>query len=617
MHHGRPYIVALLGALALLAACSSKKSSPVKVIPIPAPQKPNLVQTGPGEVKMSWVAVDDSRVSFYGVYRSPDGSDFKKLNDTKAASYTDSALQQGSTIYYRLTSVTASGLESDPSEQASLKITPPPFAPSGMSALAGSSKRIDLGWIDNSLDETGFVLERKEEASGSYTLLTSPGADVSAYSDASIRAGTIYYYRALAYNVAGKSAYSNEASAFVCAWSELGTSSYSGGGISSTNGISEHPFVAMTPGNLPAVAWDDASSGARRIYMKRFDGFGWVEVSNGSASDVGVSELPGESYLPWPAADPSGNITLSWVNSDSGVSKMCARRLSGRTWYEIGTGSFLGQGISDGDAAPPELQSAALDNSGMPLLAWPQTVSGQSAVFVKKFDGTNWVEVGAGSASGSGVSNEEGSANFPVLITDKSARPVVFWIFNMRGVTGVHARVFDGTSWVEMPAGSATGTGISQSANSKTAPSVAKDPAGNIYVAWAGATNVFALKYDGANWVEVGAGSSTGTGISNSQSQGDRPAIAIGPKGGIYLAWIESMGIGSSGAKSEVYMKKFNGTAWVEVEAGSAKGGGISSNGGQAYFVSLAVDTLGNPVAAWSDDASGDREIYVKTYKCR
>ena len=91
---------------------------------------------------------------------------------------------------------------------------PPTAPPSGLSATAVSSNQINLSWTDNSTNEDGFKIERKQGQDGSYAQIDMVGADITAYNNTglSIIANTIYYYRIRAYNAFGDSIYSNEAS---------------------------------------------------------------------------------------------------------------------------------------------------------------------------------------------------------------------------------------------------------------------------------------------------------------------------------------------------------------------------------------------------------------------
>lgn len=87
----------------------------------------------------------------------------------------------------------------------------PPAAPGDLAATAISDRQIDLTWKDNSTNETAFLIERSMN-NYSFTQIASVGADVTNYSDASLTAGTTYYYRVRASNAGGNSAYSAVAS---------------------------------------------------------------------------------------------------------------------------------------------------------------------------------------------------------------------------------------------------------------------------------------------------------------------------------------------------------------------------------------------------------------------
>jgi hypothetical protein len=88
-----------------------------------------------------------------------------------------------------------------------------PAAPSNLTAIAVSASRINLSWQDNSADETGFIVERKTGAAGTWAQVGTADANVSSYSDSGLGTATTYFYRIAASGSAGTSSYSNEASA--------------------------------------------------------------------------------------------------------------------------------------------------------------------------------------------------------------------------------------------------------------------------------------------------------------------------------------------------------------------------------------------------------------------
>lgn len=95
-----------------------------------------------------------------------------------------------------------------------------PSPPTNLRAFALSSTQIQLDWKDNSMGEQGFEIERKGE-SGDYTVIAQVGANVTTYTDGGLTRDTTYTYRVRAYNAAGKSPYSNPASATTCSGNGL------------------------------------------------------------------------------------------------------------------------------------------------------------------------------------------------------------------------------------------------------------------------------------------------------------------------------------------------------------------------------------------------------------
>lgn len=90
--------------------------------------------------------------------------------------------------------------------------TAPPAYPSNLTRTQ-TPVSIDLAWVDNADNETGFEVWRQIESGvGPWTLRATLGADAVAYSDASgLIVGTEYCYRVRAFNVVGPSGWSNVA----------------------------------------------------------------------------------------------------------------------------------------------------------------------------------------------------------------------------------------------------------------------------------------------------------------------------------------------------------------------------------------------------------------------
>ena len=92
--------------------------------------------------------------------------------------------------------------------------TPVPGAPTNLTATAISSSQINLAWTDNATNETGFKIERCQNAGCSnFAEIATVGANVTTFSNTGLTASTSYSYRVRATNLGGDSAYSNTASA--------------------------------------------------------------------------------------------------------------------------------------------------------------------------------------------------------------------------------------------------------------------------------------------------------------------------------------------------------------------------------------------------------------------
>ena len=93
-----------------------------------------------------------------------------------------------------------------------LKQSTTPIKPTNLNAEPIEWNEIKLSWKDNSDNENGFKIERKTGTS-EFSEIASLEENVTSYNDNNVLAETTYYYRVKAYNLAGDSDYSNEASA--------------------------------------------------------------------------------------------------------------------------------------------------------------------------------------------------------------------------------------------------------------------------------------------------------------------------------------------------------------------------------------------------------------------
>ncbi len=406
------------------------------------------------------------------------------------------------------------------------------------------------------------------------------------------------------------SAAPDETNAANAGWAEMGAGSASGGGISNNSSSSYSASVAVGPNGMPVVAWYDGDfPGNREIYVRRWNGSAWVEMA-GSASGGGISNTSGSSRSPVIAVGLDNMPVVAWQDNSDGDEEIYVRRWNGSAWVEMGS-SASGGGISNNSVESSE-PSLAIGTDGMPVVSWTDaSPTSIYEVYVRSWNGTAWIELG-GSASGGGVSNDGRFSAHSSLTIGSDNLPVVAWTAYGDGPGDIYLRRWNGSAWVEM-GGSASGGGISNSSGESQFPSLAIGGDGVPVVAWSDSnggnlSEIYLRRWNGSAWVGLG-GSTSGGGISNTGGYSWWPSLAMDSANRPMVTW-HDLSIGNS----EVYFRRWSGSAWVEMGNGSATSGGISSNGGDSDFASLAVGSSNIPIIAWSDLSSGDSEIYARRY---
>ncbi|MBM4049035.1 MAG: hypothetical protein FJ279_28380, partial [Planctomycetes bacterium] len=407
-------------------------------------------------------------------------------------------------------------------------------------------------------------------------------------------------------------------------WAEVGVRSARYGGISRNDSRSLDPSVLTMPNGDFVVAWaDNGDNSDFDIYVRRWDGQAWGEMGAGSATGGGISNNDGLSFSPVLALGEDGHPIVVWMDRTDGDWEVYVRRWDGQAWVEMGAGSASGGGISNsiGESLSPTI---GVGDDGRPVVAWSDNsdlgsegdLGGDYEIYVRKWNPNTqtWDEMGQHSASTVGISNNRGDSSDAALAFDADGRPIVAWSDFSGGDAEIYVRRWDGLTWAEMGAGSAQGGGVSNNALASLAPSLAVGPDERPIVAWSDMSDgsdseIYVRKWDGAAWVEVGAGSASAGGISNNGSASEWPTVVVRPNGLPVVVWTDA-----DGTDSEIFVRQWNGSAWIEMATGSATGGGISDNDGASQSPTMTLDGDNKPVVAWTDLSGGDEEIYIRRW---
>ncbi len=237
-----------------------------------------------------------------------------------------------------------------------------PTAPSGLVATSISTSQINLVWLDNASNETGYKIERRI-GTGAWSEIFVTGANITSYSNIGLAQNTTYEYRIRATGAGGDSAYSASASATTAssittpsaptslAASSITTStltlSWTDNANNETSFILErrllgggYSVIATLAANTTSYADSGLTAGASYEYR--------VRASN-SAGDSAVSNTLGVTMQTGSTtpASPTGlsatvlagpQVQLTWTdasNNETGFT--IQRRYAGWIWGDIGT----------------------------------------------------------------------------------------------------------------------------------------------------------------------------------------------------------------------------------------------------------------------------------------
>jgi hypothetical protein len=152
-------------------------------------------------VSLDSASVHEAQVTFWVSAGDPDGGALTYWFDYGDGQSGSSATHTYAQAGHYLVSCTVSD-ERSVSQTDWLFVTLgplPPNAPSNLAAAGVSPTQINLGWQDNSPDESDFHVERAPEGSANWVEITTVAADVTGYPDSGLRCGMPYAYRVRAH----------------------------------------------------------------------------------------------------------------------------------------------------------------------------------------------------------------------------------------------------------------------------------------------------------------------------------------------------------------------------------------------------------------------------------
>ena len=210
----------------------------------------------------------------------------------------------------------------------------PPAPPSGLMAIADSSSEINLLWSDNTSNEDSIQIERSDDGTN-YTHFASVGSNMTSYMDTGLSPSTTYFYRVLADNSMGVSAYSNVTNATTASagvlpapWSDADIGSV---GLLGSAGLSDGTFIINASG---ADIWDP--SDAFHFVYQTWTGDGTIIARVTGIANTDAFAKAGLMFRE--TLDPASANALQFVSWSSGLGFQSRTNSGGASGYVAGSG---------------------------------------------------------------------------------------------------------------------------------------------------------------------------------------------------------------------------------------------------------------------------------------
>lgn len=209
-----------------------------------------------------------------------------------------------------------------------------------------------------------------------------------------------------------------------------------------------------------------------------------------------------------------------------------------------------------------------------------------------------------------------GRPSSPAIAIDAAGHPSVAWSQAGSGEPCIYLLHWTGERWAEL-GHSASGRGLSDTVGTALAPSIQIDADGHPVVAWQDLTSgnyeIYLKRWNGTTWEEM-QGSATKGGISQTLTGlSVDPSLTLEKSGNPLVAWEERFG-----ANSDVYIRRLNagrrGGKWEDVGGKAGFHGGMGGKIGRSAFPSMVLDGRDRPVVAWQDSLSGPFQIFLRTW---
>jgi hypothetical protein len=340
-------------------------------------------------------------------------------------------------------------------------------------------------------------------------------------------------------------------------WSALGGTASSIDSEFSNYSESHSPSISVVAGT-PWISWYkwNNSGSLWQLWAKKWNGSAWQGGVVGQVGSDPMRAYQGRSQI----IDVAGVPYIAFLEIDKSYFPqkvfVYVKSWNGSAWVLVGSGA-LNRNTSGYTTAG----SVSIGSDGSyPYVAWNeystdavvQTMT-PSQIYVSRWNGSTWIAVGGSLNVNTSAWAEDASLAYV------AGRPSVAWTERTTGGSNqLFVKTFNGTDWV------ATGSGPlnkDYSTGWSFRPSLVADRAsGSLYLGWVEQqamgqrTQAYVSKYENGAWASLGSS------LNADAVRGSAQRISLAVVGGQPVA---AWGEVNYGAMRQVFVKSWNGSAWT------------------------------------------------------
>jgi hypothetical protein len=349
-------------------------------------------------------------------------------------------------------------------------------------------------------------------------------------------------------------------------WNALGGLPTSLDSEFNNNTESHSPAIGIVAGK-PWISWykwnnSGAPGSLWQLWAKSWDGSAWRGGLVGHVGSDPARAYQGRSQI----IDIGGIPYIAFLEVDKSYFPqkvfVYVKQWNGSAWVLVGSGP-----LNRNTAAVSTAGSVSLATDGTyPYVAWSEwttdalvQTSTPSQIYVSRWTGAAWVPVGAGLNVNASAAAEDAS------VAMLAGRPYVAWTERTTaGPNQLFVKMFNGTDWVMTSSGT-----LNKDVNTGWSfrPSLVGDSANNtLYVGWIEQQSMgqraqaYVSRYADGVWTPLGSS------LNADVARGSSQRINLTVSGSqLAAAWGEV----NSGAMRQIFVKIWNGSAW-SLSSGSA-----------------------------------------------